>query len=48
VVDTSAPDALQTIREFTCGEGVDGAVEYTGAAALMRLCIDAMRFGGTF
>jgi threonine dehydrogenase-like Zn-dependent dehydrogenase len=48
VVDTSAPDALQTIREFTCGEGVDGAVEYTGATALMRLCIDAMRFGGTF
>jgi NADPH:quinone reductase-like Zn-dependent oxidoreductase len=48
VVDTSASDALQTIREFTHGEGVDGAVEYTGATALMRLCIDAMRFGGTF
>lgn len=47
-VDTSAPDAVRTIREFTRGEGVDGAVEFTGAPALMRLCIDAMRFGGTF
>ena len=48
VVDTSAPNVLPAIREFTRGEGVDGAVEYTGATALMRLCIDAMRFGGTF
>lgn len=48
VVDTSAPGILPAIREFTRGEGVDGAVEYTGATALMRLCIDAMRFGGTF
>ena len=48
VVDTSSPDAPRIIRELTRGEGVDGAVEYTGATALMRLCIDAMRFGGTF
>ncbi|HJX10876.1 MAG TPA: zinc-binding dehydrogenase, partial [Candidatus Binatia bacterium] len=48
VVDTSATGALPAIREFTRGEGVDGAVEFTGAPALMRLCIDAMRFGGTF
>jgi putative oxidoreductase len=48
VVDTTAPEAVQTVRELTRGEGVDGAVEYTGATALMRLCIDAMRFGGTF
>jgi len=48
VVDTTSPDALQTIRDFTRGEGVDGAIEYTGEASLMRLCIDAMRFGGTF
>jgi len=48
VVDSGAPDALQLIREFTRGEGVEGAVEYTGATPLMRLCIDAMRFGGTF
>ncbi len=48
VVDTGRADALGTIREFTRGEGVDGAVEYTGAPALMRLCIDAMRLGGTY
>ena len=48
VVDTMAPDVAATVRELTHGEGVDGAVEYTGATTLMRLCIDAMRFGGTF
>ncbi len=48
VVDTSRPDALARIRDFTRGEGVDGAVEYTGVPELMRLCIDAMRLGGTF
>jgi NADPH:quinone reductase-like Zn-dependent oxidoreductase len=48
VVDTGSPNAAQAIRDFTHGEGVDGAVEYTGATELMRLCIDAMRLGGTF
>ncbi len=48
VVDTGSADALQKIRDFTKGEGVDGAVEYTGATELMRLAIDAMRLGGTF
>jgi putative oxidoreductase len=48
VVDTSASSALPAIRELTRSDGVDGAVEYTGAPSLMRLCIDAMRFGGTF
>jgi NADPH:quinone reductase-like Zn-dependent oxidoreductase len=48
VVDTSRDDALTSIRELTRGEGVDAAVEYTGAPALMRLCIDALRLGGTF
>jgi NADPH:quinone reductase-like Zn-dependent oxidoreductase len=48
VVDTSRPDALTRIREFTRHEGVDGAVEFTGAPELMRLCIDAARLGGTF
>ena len=48
VVDTGSADALQQIRDFTKGEGVDRAVEYTGASELMRLCIDAMRLGGTF
>ena len=48
VVNTSRDDALAVIRELTAGEGVDGTVEYTGATSLMRLCIDAMRHGGTF
>jgi len=48
VVDTSRDDALTRIRELTRGEGVDAAVEFTGAPALMRLCIDALRLGGTF
>jgi NADPH:quinone reductase-like Zn-dependent oxidoreductase len=48
VVDITRPDAAQEIRAFTRGEGVDGAVEYTGATELMPLCIDVMRMGGTF
>jgi putative oxidoreductase len=48
VVDTTRPDATQQIRDFTKGEGVDAAVEYTGVTELMRLCIDCMRLGGTF
>ena len=48
VVDTNGADVARQIRAFTGGEGVDGAVEYTGATELMRLCIDAMRLGGTF
>jgi NADPH:quinone reductase-like Zn-dependent oxidoreductase len=48
VFNTSTPDVVRAIRDYTRGEGVDGAVEYTGAQALMRLCIDAIRFGGTF
>ncbi len=48
VVETRQADALPQIRAFTQGEGVDGAVEYTGATELMRLCIDALRLGGTF
>ena len=48
VVDTSRSDALAVVRELTRGEGVDAAVEYTGAPATMRLCIDALRLGGTF
>jgi putative oxidoreductase len=48
VVDTGRDDALEVIRELTDGQGVDAAVEYTGAAAMMRLCVDALRLGGTF
>jgi NADPH:quinone reductase-like Zn-dependent oxidoreductase len=48
VVDSGHDDAVKLIRELTNGEGVDAAVEYTGAPALMRLCIDSLRLGGTF
>jgi NADPH:quinone reductase-like Zn-dependent oxidoreductase len=48
VFNTGTPDVVRAIRDYTHGEGVDGAAEYTGATALMRLCIEAMRFGGTF
>jgi putative oxidoreductase len=47
VVDTSRAGALGVIRDLTGGEGVDAAVDYTGATELMRLCIDALRLGGT-
>jgi NADPH:quinone reductase-like Zn-dependent oxidoreductase len=47
VIDTTRNDAPAIIRDVTRGEGVDTAVEYTGAPALMRLCIDALRLGGT-
>ncbi len=47
VVNATGDRALQTIRDITRGEGVDGAVEYTGDTGLIRLCIDAMRLGGT-
>src|SRR5262249_253494 len=48
VVDSGRDDAAKAIRAATGGEGVDAAVEYTGASELMRLCIDALRLGGTF
>jgi NADPH:quinone reductase-like Zn-dependent oxidoreductase len=48
VVVGSGDDAVKAIRDATGGEGVDAAVEYTGATELMRLCIDALRLGGTF
>jgi putative oxidoreductase len=48
VVVGSGEAAARMIRDATRGEGVDAAVEYTGAPALMRLCIDALRLGGAF
>jgi NADPH:quinone reductase-like Zn-dependent oxidoreductase len=48
VVDSGRDDAVKAIRAATGGEGADAAVEYTGASELMRLCIDALRLGGTF
>jgi NADPH:quinone reductase-like Zn-dependent oxidoreductase len=48
VIDSGRSDAVDAIRAATGGEGVDAAVDYTGASALMRLCIDSLRLGGTF
>src|SRR5262245_7782019 len=48
VVVGSGEEAVRLIRDATRGEGVDAAVEYTGDPAMMRLCIDALRLGGTF
>jgi len=48
VLGSGAADCLRSIRDFTNGEGVDAAVELTGESDLMRLCIDALRLGGTF
>jgi len=48
VVETVGGKAADAIRDITRGEGVDGAVEYTGETELIRLCIDTMRLGGTF
>jgi putative oxidoreductase len=47
VIGTEGGDALSAIREITRGDGVDAAVDYTGASELVRLCIDALRLGGT-
>jgi NADPH:quinone reductase-like Zn-dependent oxidoreductase len=48
VIDSNRDDAVKVIRAAADGEGIDSAVEYTGASELMRLCIDALRPGGTF
>ena len=39
--------AAPAIKDLTGGLGVDAAVEFTGNPKLARLCIDAMRPGGT-
>jgi len=47
VVDPTDPKAaLQTIRDFTVGRGVDKAVDCTGVPAAQRLLIDAARRRG--
>ncbi len=48
VIDVTTGDALAQIQALTQGQGVDKAVEFTGVESMMRLCIDAMRLGGTF
>jgi NADPH:quinone reductase-like Zn-dependent oxidoreductase len=47
VVVGASERAAAEIKEFTDGLGVDGAVEFTGNQDLARLCIAAMRPGGT-
>jgi NADPH:quinone reductase-like Zn-dependent oxidoreductase len=46
VVGTGAA-AVAEVKDITGGLGVDGAVEFTGNRALAKLCIAAMRPGGT-
>ncbi|MGV2985056.1 quinone oxidoreductase family protein [Microbacterium sp. AGC85] len=48
VVTDDRDAALARVREWTGGEGVSHAVDYTGNAELMRLAVDALRLGGVF
>jgi len=41
-------DAVAAIRELAAPRGCDGAVDCSGDQAMMRLCIDVLRRGGTF
>jgi len=47
VVVAPREEAAAEVKDLTGGLGVDGAVEFTGNPALAKLCIDAMRPGGT-
>jgi NADPH:quinone reductase-like Zn-dependent oxidoreductase len=47
VIIGAGDSAISEIRGITGGMGVDGAVEFTGNPQLARLCIGAMRPGGT-
>jgi L-iditol 2-dehydrogenase len=46
VLDPSDPDILALVRDLTGGRGVDKAIEFSGALAAQRLCIDAARRRG--
>ncbi len=46
VVDPRDPEAVQQIRTFTGGVGVDKAIDCAGVVAAQRLCIDATRRRG--
>jgi L-iditol 2-dehydrogenase len=46
VVDPAAPTAVAQIMELTGGDGVDKAIDCSGAAAAQRLLIDATRRRG--
>jgi NADPH:quinone reductase-like Zn-dependent oxidoreductase len=45
--DIGAGDVEDQIRRVTKAQGVDCAVEFTGALPTLRLCVDVMRLGGT-
>jgi (R,R)-butanediol dehydrogenase/meso-butanediol dehydrogenase/diacetyl reductase len=47
VIDPTAGDPVQTIRELTSGIGVDASVECSGNARALNTCIDATRSRGT-
>lgn len=47
VIDPREADALEQIRALTGGEGVDVALDCSGAVPAQRLCIDAVRRRGT-
>jgi len=47
VVLTDPGEALREIRSVAGGMGVDGAVEYSADPAMLRLCVDALRPGGS-
>lgn len=46
VVDPSAENALEQIRELSAGRGVDKAIDCSGVVAAHRLCIEATRRKG--
>ncbi len=43
VIDLARQDLQEAIREYTCGRGVDIALECAGAAASVRGCLAAIR-----
>ena len=51
VVDPDEPESISEaqseIRQLSGGQGADGAIEFSGDRRLLRLCIDAVRLGGT-
>ncbi|WP_194820497.1 zinc-binding alcohol dehydrogenase family protein [Nocardia sp. XZ_19_385] len=46
VVSTEGDAAREQLREWTGGDGVDHAVDYTGNPDLLRLGVDSLRLGG--
>jgi NADPH:quinone reductase-like Zn-dependent oxidoreductase len=48
VIVLPSDDAAAAIRELAAPRGCDGAVDCSGDSAMMRLCVDVLRRGGTF